>query len=126
MAAGAASIDFMIDNNLSDHAKVIGDYMLTRFKKLEQTSSIVGEVRGKGLMLGIELVEDKETKVPSETLADAVRTECYQNGVLIEIGGHYNNVARFLPPLIITKELAETGAVIVEEAIEKVENPLTN
>jgi diaminobutyrate-2-oxoglutarate transaminase len=122
MAAGAASIDFMIDNNLSDHAKVLGDYMLTRFRKLEETSSIVGEVRGKGLMLGIELVEDKETKVPSEALADAVRTECFKKGVLIEIGGHYNNVARFLPPLVITKELAETGAAIVEEAIEKVEN----
>jgi diaminobutyrate-2-oxoglutarate transaminase len=122
MAAGAASVDFMIDNNLSGHARTIGDFMLRTLREIGKNSNIIGDVRGKGLMLGVEMVEDKESKKPSEYLADKVRKECYERGLLIEIGGHYNNVARFLPPLVITKELAETGVSIFEEVIRTVES----
>ncbi len=122
MAAGVASIDFMIDNDLCNYAQKIGKIMLRTLEKIGKNSSIIGDVRGRGLMLGVEIVEDKETKTPSEALADCIRRECFNRGVLIEIGGHYNNVARFLPPLIITKELAETGVALFEEAIEEVEH----
>lgn len=122
MAAGVASIDFMVDNDLSGHAKKMGKVMLEALEKIGKSSTIVGDVRGRGLMLGVEIVEDTKTKKPSPTLADAVRRESFNRGVLIEIGGHYDNVARFLPPLIITKKLAETGTALIGEAIEKVEN----
>lgn len=122
MAAGAASVDFMIEYDLCGHAQEIGRYILRKLQKIEKNSPIVGEVRGRGLMLGVEIVKDKETKIPSEELADKIRRECFHRGVLIEIGGHYNNVARFLPPLVITKELAETGVELVREAIEIVED----
>jgi len=122
MAAGAASIDFMIENNLADYAEKLGEYMLKKFEKIKKDSDIVGDVRGRGLMIGVEIVENKETKKPSSKLADEIRKESFKRGVLIEIGGHYSNVARFLPPLILTKELAETGVEIVVGAIEKVEN----
>ena len=122
MAAGVASIDFMIDHDLSGHAKRIGDLMLTKLERIKKSSEIVGEARGKGLMLGIEIVSNKTTKEPSKELANELRTECYKRGLLIEIGGHYSNVARFLPPLIITKELAEKGVEIIGEALDIVEN----
>ena len=122
MAAGAASIDFMIENNLADYAEKLGEYMFRKLEKIKKNSDIVGDVRGRGLMLGVEIVESKETKKPSDKLADAIRTESFKRGVLIEIGGHYNNVARFLPPLVITKELAGTGIDIIKETIEVVEN----
>ena len=122
MAAGSASITFMIENDLSSHARSIGNFMLQHLKKIGRDSHIVGDVRGKGLMLGVEIVEDKETKKPSESLADEVRRESFHRGVLIEVGGHYNNVVRFLPPLVITKELAETGVSIIGDVIEAVEN----
>lgn len=124
MAAGAASIDFMVEHDLAGHAKSTGKLMLKGLEKIERGSNIVGEVRGKGLMLGAEIVENKEKRVPSDELAGMVRTECFKRGLLIEIGGHYNNVARFLPPLVITKELVERGVQIIEKAIIAVEKNL--
>lgn len=122
MAAGSMSIDFMLENNLTNYVEELGNYLLKKLEKCEKKSSIIGEVRGKGLMIGIEVVEDKESKKPSPELCSKIRDEMFQKGVIIEIGGHYANVLRFLPPLIITKTLAETGVDICIEAIEKIEN----
>ncbi|MFW9779345.1 MAG: aspartate aminotransferase family protein [Candidatus Heimdallarchaeota archaeon] len=121
MAAGVASIEFMLENNIGNYAKSIGALIKKRLSKLEETSSIVGDVRGKGLMLGLEMVEDKETKKPSSKLARTLRTECFRRGLLIEIGGHYDNVARFLPPLILTDELARIATDIIIESVESIE-----
>jgi len=120
-AAGAAGLQFMIDQHLVDHARNLGAEMLSWMRDLEAKSSIVGDVRGKGLMLGIELVKDKGTKEPSPDAARKLRTLCHQRGVLIEVGGHYGNVGRFLPPLIITKELAKKGFEIVAESVRDIE-----
>lgn len=122
MAAGVASIEFFIENDINKHVKEIGAFMLKELKTLEYNSNIVGEIRGKGLMIGVEFVEDKETKIPAAEIAAKVREEGFIRGILVEIGGHYNNVARFLPPLIITKELAGIGVEIFKEAVQKVEN----
>ncbi len=124
MAAGAASINFMIENKLANYAEELGEFLLNEMRTLESSSSIVGEVRGKGLMLGIEIVENKETKKPSSKLCSMIRDEMFKRGVIIEIGGHYDNVLRFLPPLIITKKLAETGIEICIESIEEIENSM--
>jgi diaminobutyrate-2-oxoglutarate transaminase len=121
MAAGVASIDFMLEHDLASHANSIGNLMLEKLNKIANATNIVGDVRGEGLMLGIELVEDKEKKKPSSTFAAAIRKECFEKGVLIEIGGHYDNVARFLPPLVITKELAENGVSIIIDIIQKID-----
>ncbi|WP_455464945.1 aspartate aminotransferase family protein [Candidatus Hodarchaeum mangrovi] len=122
MAAGVATIDFMIDYNLSEHVKKLGTYMVQSLKDLERNSDIIGEVRGKGLMIGLEVVVNKETKQPSEELARQIRTEAFNRGVLVEIGGHYNNVVRLLPPLVITQDLAEKGIEILKTTIETVQN----
>jgi len=120
-AGGAAALNFMIKNNLAEHSLKLGETMLSCLKELEKESKIVGEARGKGLMLGVEFVGDKETKEPAQELAAKVRTECHKRGLLIEIGGHYFNVARFLPPLVVTEELAEKGLEIFTEAVKVVE-----
>ena len=121
MAAGVATIQFMKKHSLNDHVQTIGAYLLRRLKKIADQSEIVGDVRGRGLMLGCEMVEDTQSENPSPSLADRVRYACYQRGLLIEIGGHYNNVARFLPPLILTRELAEKGMDIFQESVHEVE-----
>jgi diaminobutyrate-2-oxoglutarate transaminase len=120
-AAGAAAIEFMLETDLADHALKLGERMLGGLRELEQDCRIVGEARGKGLMLGVELVKDQETKEPAPELARRVRTECHGRGLLIEIGGHYDNVARFLPPLILTDDLAGKGVEIFAEAVREVE-----
>ncbi|MHA2155802.1 MAG: aspartate aminotransferase family protein [Candidatus Hodarchaeales archaeon] len=121
MAAGVATIDFMIENDLSTYVTTLGQYMLQCLKKIEKSSAIIGEVRGKGLMIGLEIVTDKETNNPSEELAKLIRLETFNRGVILELGGHYNNVLRILPPLIITKDLVDKGIDILKSAIESIE-----
>ena len=75
-------------------------------------------------MIGIEIVVNKETKKPSPELCSKIRDEMFQRGVIIEIGGHYNNVLRFLPPLVITRKLAEIGIDICIKSIEKIESEI--
>lgn len=98
--------------------------MLSWLKEIEKDSKIIGEARGKGLMLGVELVKDKATKEPAPGLTNHVRTLCHQHGLLVEIGGHFSNVIRFLPPLVLTEELALKGIEIFEDAIKKTERIL--
>lgn len=121
-AAGAAALEFMVDTNLAAHALALGERMLFALKELELHSQCVGEVRGKGLMLGVEFVTSKATKAPAPQFARKVRTACHKRGLLIEIGGHYNNVARFLPPLVLTDKLANRGLAIFMEAVHEVES----
>jgi diaminobutyrate-2-oxoglutarate transaminase len=123
-AAGSAALAFMVNNNLADHALNLGKTILSSLKLLEQDSKIVGEVRGKGLMLGVELVKDKETKEPAPELAGKLRRACHRRGLLIEIGGHYDNVARFLPPLVLTENMAQRGMEIFAASIKEVESSL--
>ena len=75
-------------------------------------------------MIGIELVHDRDTKQPWPEMAAQVRTECFHRGVIIEVGGHYGNVARFLPPLTITRELMLTGTEIFVESVRAAEEAL--
>ena len=123
-AAGAAALNFMVKNGIAEHATQLGRSMLSWLKEIEMDSKIVGEARGRGLMLGVEFVKDKETKEPASELAKRVRTYCHRNGLLIEIGGHYSNVARFLPPLVLTEELARKGTEIFGDAVKDVEKSL--
>ena len=123
-AAGSAAIHFMLEHRLDNHAKEIGTLLKNSLKALEKDSKIIGEVRGSGLMLGVEIVDDKASKRPSPQLAKEIRHVCHQMGLLIEIGGHYGNVARFLPPLVITDALALKGAGIFADAVVTVEKKL--
>lgn len=123
-AAGCEALNFMIHNSLAEHALKLGKVMLAWLKELEKESEVVGEARGKGLMLGVELVKDKATKEPAPELAREVRAICHRHGLLIEIGGHYGNVARFLPPLVLTEEMARKGTELFSEAVKTAEKSL--
>jgi 4-aminobutyrate aminotransferase-like enzyme len=75
-------------------------------------------------MIGIEMVKDRDTKEPWPEMAAQIRTECFRKGVIIEVGGHFGNVARFLPPLVITRELLLTGVEIFVDAVRASEEAL--
>ncbi|MFC1513793.1 aspartate aminotransferase family protein [candidate division KSB1 bacterium] len=121
-SCGAAGISFMLKTDLAEHSLELGEKILSWLKEIEADSRFIGEVRGKGLMLGVEFVKDKETKEPFQEIAAEVRTACHQRGLCIEIGGHYFNVARFLPPLVITEELAKKGIEVFADAVKSVES----
>ena len=90
-------------------------------KKLESESAIVGEARGIGLMLALEMVTDKRSKEPSSEYPQMVRKYGHQRGVMIEVGGHYGNVVRMLPPLVITEEYLMKGINILSGVIKDIE-----
>ncbi len=121
-AAGAAGIRFMLAHDVAGHAARVGEVLLDLLKEVEAGSEVVGEARGKGLMLGVEFVEDKVTKKPAPDLARKIRTRCHQKGMLIEVGGHHFNVARLLPPLVLTEAQARKGAEIFAEVVKEVED----
>ncbi len=121
MAGGIAYLEFIKRNSILKHVRNLGEFMLDALRDMEEESKIIGNARGIGLMLGAELVYNKDTKQPASDLATKFRLECLKRGLIIEIGGHYHNVARILPPLVLTKELAEKGLEIFQDAIKAVE-----
>jgi diaminobutyrate-2-oxoglutarate transaminase len=124
MAAGLAAIEFMQEVDLSAHAASLGELTLGLLREAQGALASVGDVRGRGLMIGIELVKDRDTKAPWPEMAAQIRTECFRKGVIIEVGGHYGNVARFLPPLVITRDLLLTGVEIFVESVRAAEEAL--
>jgi diaminobutyrate-2-oxoglutarate transaminase len=124
MAAGLAAIELMEEVDLAGHAAALGELTLGLLRDAQDTLPSVGDVRGRGLMIGIELVKDRDTKEPWPQMAAQIRTECFRKGVIIEVGGHFGNVARFLPPLVITRELLLTGVDIFVDAVRAAEEAL--
>jgi 4-aminobutyrate aminotransferase/(S)-3-amino-2-methylpropionate transaminase len=94
--------------------------MMTRFGEWLEDFEHVGEARGKGAMMAIELVKDRRSKEPAEKEAHAVQDECYKRGLLILTAGLYNNVVRFHPPLNIPMEDLERALDLVEESLRAV------
>src|SRR6476661_1430088 len=102
-AAALANIQVMQDERLAERAEEIGEYAMKKLRELQKQNPIIGEVRGLGLMIGVELVRD-EKLTPAGAEAEALRDSLLKQGVLVGVGGVYGNVVRFQPPLIITKE----------------------
>jgi diaminobutyrate-2-oxoglutarate transaminase len=119
MAAGAAAIELMRELDLPGRARELGELALGALREatVAEDLAAVGEVRGRGLMIGVELVRDRESREPWPELAGAVRRACCERGLIIELGGHYGNVARFLPPLVISRELLIRGIEIFAQAL---------
>lgn len=116
-AASLKTIEIMERDNLADRSCEIGKKVITRYNEWKEKYHCVGDVRGLGAMIGIEFVKDQETKEPAPQLTSAIIQECAANGLLIEGAGTYNNVVRFLAPLVITDEQLEKGLEIFEAAI---------
>jgi 4-aminobutyrate aminotransferase/(S)-3-amino-2-methylpropionate transaminase len=87
---------------------------------MQQKYEIIGDVRGLGAMVGIELVKDRTTKEPASDETMAVVTECLANGVIIAKAGLYGNVIRMLVPLVIKEDELARGFDVIERAIAKV------
>ena len=105
----------LLDSQFLQRATELGDILRTRFLELQEKFSIIGNVRGLGPMIGIELVKDRKTKEPAADLAKELVNRCLNNGLITLACGNYGNVIRTLMPLIITDEQLEQGLAIMEE-----------
>jgi len=102
-AAALAVIKEIEDKDLRTNVQVVGDYFHMRLEELKDKHPVVGDVRGMGLMQGVELVKDRDTKEPSPQAVAQVFEETKKRRVLIGKGGLYGNVLRLGPPLIADK-----------------------
>ena len=119
-AAALANIKFMLEENLAEKAKDDGNYILKRLTELKSKYKIIGDVRGKGLMIGIELVKDQIKKIPAKQETSRIRDICRENGLLIGSGGMFGCVLRIQPPLVITREEIDRSLEILENAIKTI------
>ncbi|MDI9313479.1 MAG: aminotransferase class III-fold pyridoxal phosphate-dependent enzyme, partial [Hydrotalea sp.] len=106
-AAGLAVLDVIEQNNLVDNASLVGDYLKTGFKKLMAQHDAIGDVRGIGLALGIEIVADRKTKKPDKPTTDKLINKLRDEGVLVASEGEHGSVIKMRPPLIFTQHDAD-------------------
>jgi 4-aminobutyrate aminotransferase len=99
-----ANLDQIEENDLQHNAERVGKFLYDGLKDLERKYDVVGEVRGKGLMIGVELVRDGDSKEPHPDGAVQSMERCKERGLLVGKGGLYGNVLRISPPLMITEE----------------------
>ena len=118
-AASLKTIEIMERDHLAERSCEIGQKVTARYRQMMEKYDCIGDVRGLGGMIGIEFVKDRETKAPAPALTSAIIQECAQNGLLVEGAGTYNNVIRFLAPLVMTDEQLEAGLAIFENAVKK-------
>jgi len=113
--AGLATLRYVLDHNLQGNAQHVGSRMLGRLKALEGRHACVGEVRGKGLMIGIEIVEPDRSPAPA--LCTAIHEETKRRGLLIGKGGLFGNCFRIAPPLSVTTAEADEACDTLEASI---------
>jgi 4-aminobutyrate aminotransferase/(S)-3-amino-2-methylpropionate transaminase len=119
-AAALANIEFLEEQSLAQKTLDKGKFLKARLESLKTKYKMIGEIRGKGLMIGIELVHDPISKDPAQIEGKKIQEICLKNGLLIGLGGIHGNVLRIQPPLVILQEQMEEVIKILELAFSKV------
>lgn len=123
MATGSATINYIKENNLVNHAAKMGELFVKNLKAIQEESNCIGDIRGKGLMLGVEIVNTFSGVLQNgkperfEKLSRKIQAECFSRGLIIEIGGRQSSVLRFLAPLIVTEEQVNEICDIFKQAV---------
>ena len=117
-AAGLAVIDVIRQERLLENATKLGAHLLTRLKEMQRKYPIIGDVRGKGLMVAAEIVKDPDTKQFGNELSQEIMMKCFKRGLAIITSG--KSTMRFVPPLVITRELLDAGLDVFEGVVKEV------
>jgi len=121
-AAALANIEIFEEEHLPEQAAEKGEYLMEKLEEMKGDHELIGDVRGKGLMVGIELVHNRETKEPAVKETSRVREEARMRGVLIGSGGVKGCTIRFQPPLVITQEQLDRALTVVDEILSSIED----
>jgi 4-aminobutyrate aminotransferase / (S)-3-amino-2-methylpropionate transaminase / 5-aminovalerate transaminase len=121
-AASLANIEYIERENLPARATETGNYAMAKLRQVQNQNPIIGEIRGLGLMIGVELVKD-EKLTPATVEAEAIRDSLLRQGVLVGVGGIYGNVIRFQPPLIISRPQIDQAITAFAAALSEVAQP---
>lgn len=134
MATGIATINYIKDENLIQQAKEKGSYIIESIKDLKESCNIIGDVRGKGLMIGIEIkLPNEDTKKDffcngqeRSNLTSLIKKRCFEEGIMLESGGRFNSVLRLLPPLTIEKETIDLAISKIKKVFLEVDSTISN
>lgn len=118
MVGGIRTIEYINAHDLLSHATKLGKSMRKRLHETAQSIKAITDVRGKGLFIGVEFVDENGT--PNEAVVKEIQSRCYKNGVLVWSAGRHGNVLRLIPPLVLTERQADAGLNIICEAIQNV------
>jgi alanine-glyoxylate transaminase/(R)-3-amino-2-methylpropionate-pyruvate transaminase len=120
MTQGLATLEIIDRDNIQENAREVGGYLKDRLLELQDRQPLIGEVRGLGLMLGIELVRDRKTKEPASAECAEVLEKAKDRGLLIGKGGLFGNTIRLKPPMCITKDDANFIVDCLDEVFNEV------
>lgn len=121
MAAGLAVLDVIDQERLQENAKITGARLRAGLEELATRHRLIGDVRGRGLMLGVELVRDRATKEPARDETNELLEQLRELGVLVGKGGLFGNVLRIKPPLCITAADVDFAVAALDQALERVD-----
>jgi 4-aminobutyrate aminotransferase len=114
IAASLATIELLEESLIANSAQM-GEYLMEGLRELMAKHAIIGDVRGRGLMIGIELVRDRVTKEPASEERDQVEIECFQRGLIIQ--GCGTSTIRLSPPLVVDREQCDFALKTLDEAL---------
>ncbi len=120
-ASALATLD-LVEGEYMDNAAKMGEYLMGELRKMADKYPVIGEVRGRGLMIGIELVEDRTTKKPAKKFANEMLMRGFQNGILLMTCGV--STLRLMPPLMLDKEKADEALALIDQTFAEVSQAL--
>lgn len=125
-AVGDKVLEILLRDNLVAQARESGDVLQNGLKKLMSRYGCIGDIRGRGLLAGVEIVQDRETKVPALDLAKKIGDRAYELGVWANLSSHpsFGGVFRIAPPITVTKEQLEEGLGMFEQALRETEGTM--
>lgn len=120
-AAGSASLDIIVEEGLAARAAVIEHRMVSAFRAMQKDVPQVGDIRGRGVLLGVEIVEDPVTRAPANRRARFIERRCLEKGLIIQTRGSHgrSNVLRFVPPMSTTDAEIDRGLQIFDEVLRE-------
>lgn len=114
--AAMANLNYIATRNLRDNARHVGDHLMARLRELMERHAVIGDVRGMGLMVAVELVTDRASREPAAHILGRVQNAAKERGLIIGRGGLHNNVMRICPPLIVSRRDVDDAIEILDEA----------
>ncbi|MDE2745475.1 MAG: aspartate aminotransferase family protein [Chloroflexota bacterium] len=117
-AAGTATLDVLEEQDLAAHARYLGGYLKSKLHELAERFEIIGDIRGRGLLQGIELVRDRQTREPATTEGKAITERCLQDGLIFSVRRD-GSVLRFVPPASTTEDQIDRALDILSNALEE-------
>ena len=122
---GASVLQVIESEGLQENARVVGAHLLARLRELMERHPVIGDVRGRGLFLGVELVEERTRKTPASALAETVIEFAQARGVLLSLDGPGHNVIKIKPPLVFTRDDADLLVTVLDHALQRAQEPVS-